>query len=184
MVFSDDTALLDELATPYRAKAAFWRLLERGRAALPSVMRGLSDARADVRFHCCRLLDHLVAPDGFGALLDMLDDPDPRVRSAALHSLTCDRCKEGVCLPTDGPLLERAMALMVSDPDDHVRAMAVGAVGRSVHSQAVAGAALVEVARTDPSPAVRKKARWYVPGGPLFERMRLAAERRRRKTKG
>ena len=178
---SDDAALLDELATPHKASAAFWRLLERGRAALPSIMQGLTDTRADVRFHCCRLLDHLVATDGFDALLDMLDDPDARVRSAALHSLTCDRCKEGVCLPSDGALLERALTLMASDPNRHVRAMAIEAVARSVHTEPMAEAAIVAAAEADPSPAVRKKARWFAPGGPVYERKRREAERRRPK---
>jgi HEAT repeat protein len=177
----DEAALLDELATPHKASAAFWRFLERGRAALPWAIRGLSDTRADVRWHCCRLLDHLVTPDGLGALMDMLDDPDPRVRGAALHSLTCDRCKDGVCLPTDGPLLERAIGMMAKDSNGHVRAAAVGAVGRSVHTAPAAAAALVETARSDPSPTVRKVARWHAPGGPLFERTRRAAELRRRK---
>jgi HEAT repeat protein len=180
-VFCDDAALLNELATPHKAGTAFWRLLEHGRASMPTIMQGLSDARADVRLYCCRLLDHLVAIDGFDALLAMLDDPDPRVRSAALHSLTCDRCKEGVCLPTDGPLLERAIVMMASDPNRHVRAMAIEAVGRSAHTSPAARAALIEAARSDPHPMVRKKARWFVPGGPVFERTRLEAERRRRK---
>jgi HEAT repeat protein len=176
---TSETALLDDLATPYKAKAAYWRLLEQGRAILPAIVAGLTDRRADVRYYCCRLLDQLVVPEGLGALLDMLDDPDPRVRGAALHALTCDKCKEGVCLPTDGPMLERAMAMMAGDPNGHVRAMAIEAVGRSALEHPGARAAIERAAVSDPNPTVRKKAKWFVPGGPVFERARLAAEHRR-----
>jgi hypothetical protein len=48
--------------------------------------------------------------------------------------------------------------------------MAVELVGRFVHGNADAVEALVRVAECDPSPAVRKKARWYSPGGPIFRR--------------
>jgi HEAT repeat protein len=178
---TSDTALLDDLATPYKARTAFWRLLERGRAVLPTIVSGLCDARADVRYHCCRLLDQLVTPEGLGALLDRLDDPDPRVRGAALHALTCDKCKEGVCLPTDGPMLDRAMAMMAADPNGHVRAMAIEAVARSAIDHPDALAAIVRTAASDPNPTVRKKAKWFVPGGPVFERARRAAEHRRPK---
>jgi HEAT repeat protein len=167
----EDRPLIDDLAAPHRASPAFKRLMARGPAALPAVLKGLTHASADARYHCCRLLDHLLTPEALGPLMGMLDDPDARVRCSALHSLSCDRCKEGVCLPTDGPLLAAALRLLAADPSAHVRAHALGAVGRAVHADPAALAAIEAAAACDPSPAVRKKARWYVPGGPLFRRM-------------
>jgi len=78
--------------------------------------------------------------------------------------------QDNVCLPTDGPLLKKAMELLNSDPDAHVRAMAIEAVGRSVHADPRAEAAILRTMSADPSPAVRKKARWYAPGGKIHER--------------
>ena len=91
---------------------------------------------AEARYQCCRLLDQLLTPDALAPLIGMLDDPDERVRYTALHSLSCDRCKDDVCLPTDGPLLAKALALLAEDPSAHVRAMAIEAVGRSAHTGA------------------------------------------------
>ena len=170
----DDTALIDELATPHRAGPAYEALVARGPAAVAEVVRGLRHESADVRYHCCRLLDQLLTPEALGPLISMLDDPDERVRYTALHSLSCDRCKDDVCLPTDGPLLAKALQLLADDPSAHVRAMAIEAVGRSAHTDAGALAAIERAAAADPSPAVRKKARWYAPGGPIYRRTRRA----------
>jgi HEAT repeat protein len=169
---SDDTALIDELATPHRAGPAYQALMARGPAAVAAVVGGLRHKNADARYHCCRLLDQLLTPQALAPLIGMLDDADERVRYTALHSLSCDRCKDDVCLPTDGPLLARALQLLAGDPSAHVRAMAIEAVGRAAHTDAGALAAIERAAATDSSPAVRKKARWYAPGGPIYRRTR------------
>lgn len=59
------------------------------------------------------------------------------------------------------------------DPGAHVRAMAVELVGRFAHSSAGAEAALVQAREADPSPAVRKKAGWYAPGGTVYRRTQV-----------
>jgi hypothetical protein len=167
----DDAFLIDELAIPHRASPAYKALLARGVAATDAIVGGLRHGSADARYHCCRLLDRLLTPDALRPLIAMLDDPDERVRYTALHSLSCDRCKDDVCLPTDGLLLAKAMELLAGDPSAHVRAHALGAVGRSAHGDVGALSAITRAAAADPSPAVRKKARWYSPGGPLYQRM-------------
>ena len=177
---ADDTTLIDELAFPYRASAAYQALMARGAAATPGIVRALKHESADARYHCCRLLDQLLTPDALGPLIEMLDDPDARVRYTALHSLSCDRCKDDVCLPTDGPLLAKALDLLAADPSAHVRAYAIEAVGRSVPENARAVEAIERAAASDPSPAVRKKARWYAPGGPIYRRSVRSASRLRR----
>ena len=167
---SDDATLIDELATPHRAGRAYKALKARGAAATAALVRGLRHESADARYHCCRLLDRSLTSDALGPLIDMLDDPDERVRYTALHSLSCDRCKDDVCLPTDGPPLAKALELLAADPSAHVRAHAIEAVGRSALEDDAALAAIERASIVDPSAAVRKKARWYAPGGPVYRR--------------
>jgi len=162
--------LVETLAVPHRAKDAFWRLMAAERDALPAVRVGLRHANADVRKYCCKFLDHFVDSDGLGELVGMLDDPDPQVRVFAVHALACDRCKENTCRPDEAVVLPRAIALLQSDPDMHVRNHAIGLVGLSVHRSAAALAALKAARETDPHPSVRKKAAWVLPGGPIYKR--------------
>jgi HEAT repeats len=105
----------------------------------------------------------------------MLDDADHRVRVTTLHTLACDRCKEGNCRPDEAAVLPRALALLTDDPEAHVRAMAVEVVGQSVHTNPAAEAALIEAMSSDSSPTVRKKAAWYAPGGTIHRRTRPKA---------
>ena len=51
-----------------------------------------------------------------------------------------------------------------------VRAHAIGLAGRWVHTNATVKAVLLTAMGTDPSPAVRKKASWLVPGGAIYQR--------------
>lgn len=171
--------LIAELAVPHRAKYALRALLKAGLDALPAVRRGLRHANADVRFHCCQYLDRFLEPEALADLVTMLDDPDHRVRASTLHTLACDRCKEGDCRPEEAAVLPRALALLAGDPDPHVRAHAIGLAGQWAHTNPDAEAALVTAMRTDPSPAVRKKAGWLVPGGPIHRRTVPKQPRRR-----
>jgi HEAT repeat protein len=168
-----------ELAVPHRAGAAYWLLLSRGEAVLDAVLAGLRDEHPDVRYHCARMLDHLLVPKAVSELLSVLGDPDPRVRRAALHSLACDRCKAGDCRPDAAVVLADALRLLVEDLDPGVRMMAAEVAGLYVHQSPQARQALTRAVTTDPSAAVRKKIRWYLPGGPIYQRTapttRLAA---------
>lgn len=173
-----DDSLLAELAIPHRAKAAYRRLLARGLAPMPAVRRGLKHKNADVRYWCCQYLDRFLEPEALADLIARLDDVDPRVRLSTLHTLDCDRCKEGDCRPEEAAVLPRALQMLATDPDAHVRAHAVGLVGRWVHASAAAEAALRTAMASDSNPTVRKKAGWYVPGGPIHERTRPKPQRR------
>lgn len=86
----------------------------------------------------------------------------PRVSSAYRHLL-----RRGQSAP---PAIRAGLCLLGHDPDAHVRAMAVELVGRFVHSNAEAEAALAHARDADSSPAVRKKAGWYAPGGTIHRR--------------
>lgn len=158
------------LADPIRAQRAFWHLVLSGANALHSVQRGLDSSNDDVRRWSTKAMDHLVDADGLATLVRMLDDADPRVRLEACHALACDRCKDNSCRPDAAAVLPRAIAVMLDDPDAQVRAYAIELVGRWVHTHAEAETAIVQTRDHDPSPAVRKKASWYAPGGTIYRK--------------
>ena len=163
-------ALVAQLAVPHHARGAHRALLNCGLDALPAVREGLRHENADVRYWCCQFLDHFLKPEVMDDLIAMLDDSDHRVRCSALHTLGCDRCKKGSCRPEEAKVLPRAIALLAGDPDPHVRAHAIGLVGRWVHTNRDAEAAILRAMGSDSSPAVRKKAGWLVPGGALYRK--------------
>ena len=166
----ETAALIHQLGVRYRATTAYRALFRMGFAAVPAAREGLRHKNADVRYHCVRLLDHFLVPEALSELLGMLRDPDARVRRSALHALACDRCKEGECRPGEAEVLPEALRLLHEDSSDHVRTMAIEVVGQYVHTHPLAARALVETHTHDPSPAVRKKAGWYAPGGPIHRR--------------
>lgn len=171
--------LIDDLAVPHRAPQAFRELMRLGVEALPDIREGLHHGSADVRYHCCRFLDRYLEPAALGDLLGMLDDADARVRISTLHTLACDRCKEGACRPNEAEVLPRAMKLLAGDRSAHVRAMAIEVVGQFVHANRAAEAALLHAVHSDASPTVRKKAGWYAPGGAIYRRTRSTMARAR-----
>ncbi|MGV9270448.1 HEAT repeat domain-containing protein [Kitasatospora sp. NPDC003701] len=169
-VRTDNEALVSCLGDPHRTVAAYWELLRRKEDALGAVRAGLSHEDAAVREGCCRLLDHLVDTESMGLLITMADDPDARVRIAAFHALACDRCKGDTCAPDADRVLGPALRHLASDPDPGVRARAAELVGKFAHADARAIAALRASCAQDPSPAVRKKASWFIPGGAIYDR--------------
>ena len=175
-----DRDVIEALAIPHRARQAYQALLLRGAVLVPLVRESLGHPNASVREYCCKFLDHYVDADALAELVAMLDDPDPKVRASTLHALACDRCKEGSCRPDEALVLPPAIRMMASDPDAHVRAHAVGVVGLYVHARGEAEAALARAAKADPSPAVRKKAGWYAPGGAIHRRTRPRPARKPR----
>jgi hypothetical protein len=105
-----------------------------------------------------------------GQLIAMADDPDARVRIAAFHALACDRCKGDTCAPGADQVLGPALRHLASDPDARVRTRAAELVGKFVHADSRAVAALETSRAQDPSPVVRKKAAWFAPGGTIYRR--------------
>jgi HEAT repeat protein len=162
--------IIEQLAFPYKAPDAYRALLDLGIQALPEVRAGLRHDNPDVRLHCCRFLDRYLSPDTLADLMGMLNDGDERVRCSALHTLACDRCKDGTCRPEEAEVLPKAMKLLARDPDAHVRGMAIEVVGQFVHTNGLAAAAISAAQHGDENPTVRKKAGRYVPGGPIHRR--------------
>lgn len=171
-MLAEHCALVEALAAPYRASNAYRALLDLGTEALPSVRAGLRSENPDVRLHCCRFLDRYLTPETLIDLIDLLNDDDKRVRCSALHTLACDRCKEGTCRPEERQVLPKAMQLLASDPDAHVRAMAIEVIGQFAHTNALAAASISAAHENDTSSTVRKKAGWFAPGGPIYDRIK------------
>jgi hypothetical protein len=169
-VRTDNEALVSCLGDPQRAAAAYRELMQRGAGAVGAIRAGLQHENPAVRKGCCRLLDHLVDADSMGDLIAMIDDPDARVRTAAFHTLACDRCKGDTCAPGADQVLEPALQHLACDPDAHVRAMAAELVGKFVHTDGRAVTAMETSRAHDPSPVVRKKAAWFTPGGTIYRR--------------
>jgi HEAT repeat protein len=165
--------LINQLAIPHHAKAAYRQLFALGFEVVPLAQAGLKHENASVRYYCCSLLDHFVVQEALNDLISMVDDPDPKVRVMALHTLACDRCKEGDCRPEEKDVLPKALQVLNKDDDAHARAMAIEVVGQYVHTNKIAEQALLEVNKKDPNPTVRKKAGWYMPGGPIYKRTAL-----------
>jgi HEAT repeats len=170
--------LIPVLADPHRSFHAYTRLLALGPLAATAARGGLAHPDARVREYCCQLLDHLLDAESVPALVHALGDPSARVRTQAVHALACDRCKADASRPAAEAVLPAAIAVLGSDPSARVRAYAAELVGRWVHSQAAARDAIARAAAADPSPAVRKKASWYAPGGPIYRRTAPGSQRR------
>jgi hypothetical protein len=173
----DFDAWVGRLHDPLRGAAAARHLVDCGAAAREAVARGLGSPHAETRRRCARVLDRVADASTVNALVALLDDVDAAVRVEALHALSCDRCTSDRCGPPADDVLAKAIELLAADPDAHARAYAVELVGRFVHTHDVAARALVAAASDDPAPAVRKKAAWYAPGGPIHARTRSGGRR-------
>ncbi len=170
---SNPAELVELLGDPHRYFPAFQRLLALGSEAAGPAREGLKHPDARIRARCCKVLDHVMDVASTPDLLAALDDPVAGVRVDALHALACDRCKaDNTCRPDAAAVLPPAVRLLHGDPDAHVRAMAAELVGAWVHGHRGAVQALEAAAAGDPSPAVRKKAGWYIPGGSVYRRTR------------
>jgi HEAT repeat protein len=160
-----------DLTVPHRRRDAYRTLLALGAEARPAVEEGLLSDDPDLRAQCTVLIDRLADSDSFDFMLLLLDDPDHRVRHHAMHALACDRCKgDDVCaLPRD-ELIPTAARLLSEDPHPQVRVIALEVLARWVHEDERARVALVRAVEEDAVPMVRKKAKWYLPGGKIYER--------------
>jgi hypothetical protein len=70
--------------------------------------------------------------------------------------------------------------MLLNDESRHVRQMAAGLLGPSVHRRPDVLCALEHARDHDPHPVVRKIARWYTPGGPHYERLAPKLPKRRK----
>ena len=167
---TDFESLIENLRIPHRAKQAYWTLLGAGSRAVPALKKGLSHPDAKVRVAVCGILDHSLEEDCIPDLRANLTHEDEAVRAWALHALACDRCKEGSCRPGENDTIPVAVDMMLHDPSPLVRCKAIALVGESVHRRPASIDALREALEIESSPGNRKIIRWWLPGGPRFER--------------
>ena len=148
---------------------------------VPALVAGLQSPDWRVRRNCCRLLDDLdFTAESLAALQHALDDPDPRVRRAALHTLSCEHCKPSGCALDIQPLFER----MAGDPSRRVRDAVLNPLGWQRHGD-WAERLVERMAADDPSEKLREHARRTLAGRALEraadqERRRLPEELRRK----
>jgi HEAT repeat protein len=87
--------LVAEFATGQNRMPAFLALYSRGAEALPAVRRGLQHANWHIRHWSAILADNFADDETLRALTSLLNDPRAEVRVWAVHSLSCERCKNG-----------------------------------------------------------------------------------------
>jgi hypothetical protein len=87
--------LLGEFATGENRMAAFLALCARGHQVLPAVRQGLKHSDWHVRRWCALFVDNFADAETLYALVPLLHDPKAAVRVWAVHSLSCESCKDG-----------------------------------------------------------------------------------------
>jgi HEAT repeat protein len=104
-------------------------LLETEKHALlvDGLLAGLNHIEARVRYNCALAMDHIADERCSEPLQALLEDAVPRVRRAALHSLSCEACKV-TPLPVPGDLIETLIVTVNTDPSIRVRRAAVGSL--------------------------------------------------------
>lgn len=168
----DLDACVECLGVAHRYKEALRVLMAAGTEATPAVRRGLHHNDPIVRVGCCFVLDHFMDEESLPDLVGNLDHEHADVRSRALHTLACDRCKEGACRPAENDVVPIAIRMLKEDPSRRVRSQAAAMLGQVVHRHRDVQEALEWARDHDPHPMVRKVARWYTPGGARFEHLK------------
>jgi HEAT repeat protein len=114
--------LVAEFANGKNRMAAFLALYTRGAKALPAVREGLKHANWQIRRWSAMFADNFADGATLQALTPLLHDPKAEVRVWAVHSLSCEICKDGPN-PIDAiPLL---LERIEGDPNIKVRRQAV-----------------------------------------------------------
>jgi HEAT repeat protein len=87
--------LVAEFANGQNRMPAFLALYSRGKEAVPAIRAGLTHSDWNIRRWCASLADNFADAELFRALVPLLDDPKAEVRVWAVHSLSCETCKDG-----------------------------------------------------------------------------------------
>jgi HEAT repeat protein len=150
---------LDRLSTPpheeeTRRQAAFWLGNARGRHGYDSLQRILRDDPSDrVREHAVFALTQSKEPEAVSVIVrEARDDKSPRVRERSLFWLAQTATRS---------ISEEAIRHAIeSDPETRVKEQAVFALTQMRNGDGVP--LLIDVARNNKNPAVRKKAMFWL----------------------
>ena len=149
--------LVQELAARdwRRIAAAETALLSAGEDGCSAILEGMGSPDSRIRRACVRFMDHHGSDRCVPGLTErLLDDPVPRVRREAVHSLSCQRCKRN---PLTGDILTMLLHVLRTDPNAKVRREAVYALNsHTPDTQAIA--LLHELGTGDADAGVRKAA--------------------------
>jgi HEAT repeat protein len=121
-----------------------------------------------VRFLVAQAMDHFADPRCAAQCCAMLREAVPRVRWAALHSLSCEACKL-VPITQNDDLVELVIALALHDPSIRVRRVAASTLGGDCYDPR-AVAALEQLLAHATDAVILRGARWA-----LGQQQRLAA---------
>jgi HEAT repeats len=129
--------------------------VERGTldAVTTLIAKGLDHPNAKVRYECAHLLDSFGDDRCVPTLTRLLEDPVPRVRAIALHSLVCNACKLS---PLQGrrDLLALTIDSAMNDPHRRAKQEATRVLAESNQPEAIAALRNLGVKRR--APAVRR----------------------------
>lgn len=114
--------LVAEFANGQNRMAAFLALYDRGPKALPAIQKGLQDANWKIRQWSAILADNFADSEIIRTLTSLLHDPKPEVRVWAVHSLSCERCKDG---PNPVDVVPLLLGRIREDSNIRVRRQAV-----------------------------------------------------------
>ncbi len=145
-------------------------LTERGgyTRLVDALLNGVDHPHPRVRFLVAQAMDHFADARCAAPLRAMLRDHVPRVRWAALHSLTCEACKLAPIAQNDD-LAELVIELALQDPSIRVRRAATYGLGGDCYDPR-AVAALEQLLAHETDETILRGARWA-----LSKQRRLAA---------
>jgi HEAT repeats len=123
---------------------------------IDALLRGVDDPHARTRFLTAQAMDHFADPRCAEPLRRLLHDPVPRVRWAALHSLTCEACKLEP-LPATDDLVVSLIDLAQHDVSIKVRRVATYELGNVCHDER-ARASLATILAQEPDRTIRRHA--------------------------
>src|SRR5262249_33296511 len=118
----DPFALVESFRDGAARVPALAALQALGPRALPAIRAGLRHEDWHVRQWSAICLDHNGDPASLADLVPLLSDPVARVRLWAVHSISCEGCKDFECPVDVVPLL---IERVETDPSTRVRKMAV-----------------------------------------------------------
>jgi HEAT repeat protein len=146
------------------------RLVESGGYAqlVDVLLANVGHPQPRVRFLVAQAMDHFADVRCATPLRAMLGDAVPRVRWAALHSLSCEACKLAPIVQ-NSDLVEQVIALALYDPSVRVRRVAAYTLGGPCYDPR-AVAALEQLLAHATDPAILRGARQA-----LAQQQRLAA---------
>lgn len=130
-------------------------LVQAGQAGIDAAIWGLAHPNVSVRRGCADFMDHHGTDACFAALQWVaLHDPAPSVRRVAVHSASCQRCKQ---CPLTGDLVGLLVQVALSDTNRRVREQAIGGL-RYQPQDLRAVEALKKILSTETNAHVRREA--------------------------